>query len=303
MVFCLTWFLLSLSFRIISLQWRNSRRWRLRSRGGEHGLFDGIQEPWKHRNSCSWSLNLETRGHANKLRHAAVPRSWERAAQGVKRLRLRWVECCPRCEVCEGGWGWGWFDRSWWWCVYARCWVMKLVFVGCEFSGGHGRRGGNIYGTRRFGGVRRGEFVCWMNGLRKSSGRVGHASGMALRWRREDFDSVKHDKYFSEWKVSTHCVLWWVIGCWYPWILEQQVERIWASCKYLLQFTDVAAPELNMFSGTGGSVRLEGASRRPKWRWSIPLPQSAQPSRRSWDLWVRNYSSCLEDRGSSHWDR
>lgn len=40
-----------------------------------------------------------------------------------------------------------------------------------------------------------------MNGLRKSSGRVGHASGMALRWRREDFDSVKHDKYFSEWKV------------------------------------------------------------------------------------------------------
>lgn len=52
-----------------------------------------------------------------------------------------------------------------------------------------------------------------MNGLRKSSGRVGHASGMALRWRREDFDSVKHDKYFSEWKVSTHCVLWWVIGC------------------------------------------------------------------------------------------
>lgn len=37
---------------------------------------------------------------------------------------------------------------------------MKLVFVGCEFSGGHGRRGGNIYGTRRFGGVRRGEFMC-----------------------------------------------------------------------------------------------------------------------------------------------
>lgn len=37
---------------------------------------------------------------------------------------------------------------------------MKFVFVGCEFLGGYGRCGGNIYGMWRFGGVRWGEFVC-----------------------------------------------------------------------------------------------------------------------------------------------
>ena len=26
--------------------------------------------------------------------------------------------------------------------------------------------------------------------------------GMAVRWMREDYDAVKHDKCFSEWKVS-----------------------------------------------------------------------------------------------------
>lgn len=41
---------------------------------------------------------------------------------------------------------------------------------------------------------------CGLNGIRRIA-RAGDASGMASRWRREEYDVVRHDKCFSEWKI------------------------------------------------------------------------------------------------------
>lgn len=45
-------------------------------------------------------------------------------------------------------------------------------------------------------------FVAAVSGKKDGVSVEGHACGMGSRWRREDHDAVKHDKCFSDWKVS-----------------------------------------------------------------------------------------------------